>query len=258
MNRWRVSVGLGVVGIFACVLICCPPKENPSERGDAAVVEQQPPKKTIDPATTATVSGVVTFNGTPPAPTMLTVSSADCQQAHPKEFSAEDVKVNGGKVEDAFVWVKSGLDGYAFPPPTGSVGIDQKGCMYHPRLIGARAGQDIEFKNSDQTLHNISSKPTTQNGWNFVTPQGMSGKRSFKKPEVPVKIGCDVHPWMKAYVAVVDHPFFTVTGADGSFKFAGLPPGTYTIAAWHERLGATEQQVTIAAHEKKEASLELK
>lgn len=243
------------------MLICCPaPKENEtaqSDRGAAPVAAEVPQKKAIDPTSTATVTGVITFSGTPPPSTMLTASSADCQAARPGPFSAEDVKVNGGKVQDAFVWVKSGLEAYGFPAPEGSVKVDQKGCMYNPRIIGVRAGQDLEFMNSDATLHNISSKPAGQGGWNFVTPQGMSGKRNFKKAEVPIKVGCDVHPWMKAWVGVVDHPFFAVTGADGTFKMPGLPAGTYTIAAWHELLGSVEQQVTIAAKESKDVALAL-
>jgi hypothetical protein len=124
-------------------------------------------------------------------------------------------------------------------------------------LHGARAGQPIEFLNSDQTLHNISSKPVSQPGWNFVTLQGSSGKRDFKKPEAPIKIGCDVHPWMKAWIGVVNHPFFAVTGADGKFSMAGLPAGSYTITAWHERLGTVDQQITVAAKDRKELALAL-
>jgi plastocyanin len=261
VNR-RTTLGFVVVVVaFSCALLCCPsPKDKETALADAAVaaIDTAPQKKAIDPTTTATVTGVITFSGTPPPSTMLTASSADCQAARPKEFSAEDVKVNGGKVQDAFVWVKSGLEAYAFPLPKEPVKVDQKGCMYHPRIIGVRAGQDLEFTNSDATLHNISSKPASQGGWNFVTPQGMAGKRSFKKPEVPVKIGCDVHPWMKAYVGVVDHPFFAITGPEGTFTMPGLPAGTYTIGVWHERLGGTEQSVTISAKELKNVTMELR
>jgi plastocyanin len=238
----------------------CPKQEEKTKDPDPTEKTAEPvaAKKTIDATTTATVTGAVTFSGTPPESTMLKVSSdAACTSVHPKEFSAEDVKVAGGKVENAFVWVKTGLADYTFTAPAGPVQVDQRGCMYNPRMIGVRTGQEIEFLNSDQTLHNIASKPSEQNGWNFVTPMGSSGKRSFKKPEVPIKIGCDVHPWMRAYVGVVDHPFFAVTKADGSFKFAGLPAGTYTIGAWHERLGTIEQSLTVAAKEAKEIALAL-
>lgn len=253
VKRWMVVLA-------ATAVVGCPKQE---EKTNAPVTPEktaavEAPKKTIDATSTATVTGFVIFSGTAPAPTMLKVSSdAACTSVHPKEFSSEDVKVADGKVENAFVWVKSGLAEYSFPAPTEPVKVDQRGCMYNPRMIGVRTGQDIEFMNSDPTLHNIASKPSAQNGWNFVTPMNSSGKRNFKKPEVAIKIGCDVHPWMRAYVGVVDHPFFAVSKADGSFSFAGLPAGTYTIGAWHERLGTIEQSVTIAAKESKELSLAL-
>jgi hypothetical protein len=153
--------------------------------------------------------------------------------------------VHDGKVEGAFVWVKSGLEAYEFDPPSGEVTIDQRGCMYQPRVIGARTDQAIVFLNSDETIHNIKSSPKASKGWNFVTPPKGKGSRTLAKQEVMVKLGCDVHPWMTAWVGIVDHPFFAVTGPDGSFSFAGLPPGTYTISAWHERLGTVDATVSL-------------
>jgi hypothetical protein len=228
--------------------------------GTAETAEQAPPEKaptkTIDPQATGSVSGAVLFKGTPPAPSMIRANAdAACAKAHPGEYDAGDVLVHDGKVEAAFVWVKSGLEDYRFDALTEPVKVNQEGCMYHPRIFGARTNQMVEFTNSDQTLHNIDAKPLKSSGFNFVTPQGAKQARAIKRPEVMVKVGCDVHPWMHAFMGVLDHPFFRVTGADGAFELSGLPAGTFTIAAWHERLGEIEQSVTIAAGDKKTIEL---
>ncbi|MCK6545785.1 carboxypeptidase regulatory-like domain-containing protein [Myxococcota bacterium] len=256
--------GLGLASLLAFAA-CKDAAESPKEGGNPAAAagtttEAAPvaPTKTVDPTTTATVSGVVTFAGTPPAPTMIRASSdAACSKVHPSEFDGGDVLVRDGKVENAFVWVKSGLEGYAFPAPTEPVKMEQLGCMYKPRLVGARTNQEIIFTNDDPTMHNVSAKPKTQKGFNIVTPVGQHGSRTFSKPEVPIRVGCDVHPWMSAYIGVLDHPVFAITGADGTFALKGLPPGSYTIAAWHERLGTIEQTLTIAAREAKTVALAL-
>jgi plastocyanin len=255
--------GLGLAS--ALTLTACKDTSDASKEGGnpAAAAgttrEAAPaPTKTVDPTTTSTVTGVVSFGGTPPAPTMIRASSdAACSKVHPSEFDGGDVLVKDGKVENVFVWVKTGLEAYAFPMPAEPVKMEQLGCMYKPRLAGVRAGQEIVFTNDDPTMHNVSAKPKTQKGFNIVTPVGQHGSRTFQKPEVPIRVGCDVHPWMSAYLGVVDHPLFAITGPDGAFTLKGLPPGTYTIAAWHERLGTIEQRLTIAAREAKTLDLAL-
>ena len=177
-----------------------------------------------------------------------------CVKARPGSFDAGDVRVKDGKVENAFVWISSGLEEYGFDPPGEAITIDQRGCMYQPRVVGARTDQQIVFLNSDETIHNIKSTPKNSKGWNFATPPNGRGTKSLGKQEVMVKLGCDVHPWMTAWVGIVDHPFFAVTGAEGTFDFSGLPIGTYTISAWHERLGTVESKITV---EREPAKVEL-
>jgi hypothetical protein len=133
--------------------------------------------------------------------------------------------------------------------------IDQVSCRYHPHVFGVRVGQPVEFVNSDPTLHNIHALPKANSEFNNGQPiQGMKMSHTFTAKEVMVPFKCDVHGWMSAYVGVLDHPYFGTTAPDGKVVIGNLPPGTYTIEAWHELLGTKTQQVTIAAKEAKDVS----
>jgi plastocyanin len=155
-----------------------------------------------------------------------------------------------GALQNAFVYVKDGLDpSYSFDVPTSPVTLDQKGCRYEPRVFGVRAGQPIEIVNSDATMHNIHALPMTNQEFNLGEPnQGYRMQKTFTVPEVMVRFKCDVHAWMSAYAGVMTHPYFAVSAADGTFSLKGLPPGTYTIEAWHETFGTRSAKVTIAPH----------
>jgi hypothetical protein len=125
--------------------------------------------------------------------------------------------------------------------------FDQRNCVYHPHIFGIMTKQNLEIINSDATLHNVHATPVNSQEFNVGMPtQGMKITKSFKKPEVMVHIKCEVHPWMSAYAGVLDHPFFAVAGKGGSFELPKLPAGTYTLEAWHEKLGTQTQQVTVA------------
>lgn len=240
-----------LLALAALSLVAC-------QSGGDAPPERGPATK-IDPASTGAVRGVVGFAGTPPEPSTLRIAGdATCTAAHSGTVSARDVLVRDGKVEGAFVWVKSGLESYVFELPKEPVVIDQRGCLYEPHVLGAQTGQEIRFLNSDATLHNVHTTPENSRGTNF----GMSRKGSERsiriaKAEVMVPVKCDVHPWMRAYVGVLDHPFFATTAADGSFSLEGLPSGEYVVAVWHERFGTKETKVTIGAGETAEVSFEL-
>jgi plastocyanin len=163
-----------------------------------------------------------------------------------KVGSQEAVVSKDGQVMNAVVYVKDGLGDATFPVPEKQVEIDQQGCMYHPHVLSVQVDQTIIVRNSDDTLHNIHSFAEKQRAFNFAQPQkGMTREVTFKQPEF-VKVKCDVHPWMSAYVAVFTHPFHTVTDKDGVGSIADLPPGEYTIGVWHEEFGEKEQKVTIA------------
>ena len=160
---------------------------------------------------------------------------------------------DAGALGNVFVYVQSGISG-TFPAPTTAFVFDQKGCHYTPHVFGVQVGQPIEIVNSDATLHNIHAMPKTNQEFNTAQPiQGMKTSHTFtaKEESVVIPFKCDVHGWMNAYVGVLDHPYFAVTKNDGSFSIPNLPPGKYTLAAWHEKLGTQTLEVTVAAKEAK-------
>jgi plastocyanin len=214
--------------------------------------------KTVDAATAGSIAGRVTFTGTPPAPEMLKMASDPaCVQASGPNVQSDAVLISAdGALQNAFVYIKSGLDpAYSFDTPTATVELDQSGCRYAPRIVGVRVGQPIEIVNDDSTLHNVHALPMVNQEFNKGQPmQGMRERHVFTAPEAMVRIKCDVHGWMTAYVGVMSHPFFAVTGADGSFALRGVPPGTYEVEAWHEKFGTRTAQVTVAANQAQTAS----
>jgi plastocyanin len=171
-----------------------------------------------------------------------------CKAKYPTSPTKEDVIVNAnGTLDNVFVYVKAGLPaGYTAPPASSPVLLDQNGCRYHPHVFGIQVGQTISIKNSDGIAHNIKAKGVKNRPFNISQPTTMTTPRSFTTPEVMVPRECNVHGWMKAWLGVLPHPFFGVSGADGSYKITGLPPGTYTIEAWHERYGTQTTTVTVA------------
>jgi hypothetical protein len=128
------------------------------------------------------------------------------------------------------------------------VTLDQRGCLYTPRVLGMQVGQTLQIKNSDPLLHNVHSLSTRGNVFNVSQPQaGMVYKLALKQPDVIMRIKCDVHSWMTAYIAVEPHPYFAVSGEGGTFRISGVPAGRYSIRTWHERYGQLTQPVTVKA-----------
>jgi plastocyanin len=215
-----------------------------------------PPPPTVspvDPATAGTISGRITFEGTvPPAQPIRMDSDPNCARQTSGATEQPVMTGNNGALQNVFVYVKDGLGNLRFPVPSSPVVLDQKGCVYTPRVLGVQVGQALEIANSDPTLHNVHAVPMSNQEFNMGYPiQGMKHAHTFSTKEVMVPFKCDVHGWMRAWVGVLDHPYYGVTGADGSFTLEGLPPGTYTVEAWHESLGTQTQTVTIGASETK-------
>ena len=209
----------------------------------------------------AMITAKAAFTGQPPAIEMIKAEAdPNCALLHPQGISPDAVIVNSnGTLKNVFVYVKEGATG-TYEAPKTPVVFDQKGCMYAPKVFGIQVGQPLEIVNSDSTLHNVHALPANSQQFNLGMPiQGMKLKKTFSKPEVMVKIKCEVHPWMSAWAGVLDNPFFGVTGEDGTAHIANLPPGQYVLEAWHEKYGTQTQNVTIGAEgETQEVSFDFK
>ena len=205
----------------------------------------------IDPASAGSVSGLITLEGVAPEAENIRMNSDPvCVSAASDSQTNYYVVGEDGTFGNVFVYVKEGLEGRTFPPATESIILNQEGCRYQPHVFGIRVGQTLEIVNGDPTLHNIHATPSANEEFNMGQPiQGMRMSRTFTTPEVMVPFKCDVHGWMNAWVGVLDHPYFGVTGTDGSFDINNLPPGNYVIEAWHEILGTQTQNVTVGEGE---------
>lgn len=209
----------------------------------------------IDPATIAdpgTITGSINFGGDAPEAQALQVGTDPfCVAANPDHdvLSPRLVVNDNGTLRHVFVYVKGGLEGQSFVDAGEAVTLNQTACMYVPHVIGVQTNQTLTIVNNDDTLHNINAQPIGNQGFNYAQPiKDMTTEQTFVNAEVMIAVRCDVHPWMQAFVGVVDHPYFAVSGEDGSFSISNLPAGTYTIGAWHESLGEQEQSVTVDAN----------
>ena len=253
-NGWVCVLG---VGLAAAVAACGGSQGNTSVESAPAAGAVK-----VDASTAGSVTGTVTLDGKAPmnAEIRMNADPVCLKQNTTAQFQETfTVGGNGTSVANVFVYVKDGLGNYMYDAATATVQIDQKNCRYHPHVFGIRVGQTLEILNSDPTLHNIHALPKDNTEFNTGQPiQGMKTTHKFTKKEVMVPFKCDVHGWMNAFIGVLDHPYFTVTKEDGKFELSTLPPGTYTIEAWHEKLGATTQSVTIGPKDTKEITFTFK
>jgi plastocyanin len=200
------------------------------------------------------VTGAIAYTGTPPAPKKIDTSADPACGSKNPNLTTEDNVVTNGKLANVFVYIKEGTtaDGkkitdFTFPAPSTSITLDQNGCHYRPHVLGAMVNQDIQITNSDPTTHNIHFTPKSNPDWNQSQPNGAPPlMHKLARAEVLVPVKCNQHPWMKAYIGVLKHPFFAVSAEDGSFTIKGVPPGTYTVVAWHEGGAAgTEKTMSV-------------
>ncbi len=199
-------------------------------------------------AQAATLTVKAPFEGQAPVVNKIKADAdPKCKLMHPEGITPDQIVVNSnGTLKNVFVYIKEGLSGKTFEAPKQAVVFNQEGCQYHPKVFGIQVNQPLEIVNSDDTLHNVHALPTQSQSFNLGMPiKGMKLKKTFTKPEIMVKIKCEVHPWMTAYAGVLDHPYFAVPGDDGAAAIKGLPPGDYVLEAWHEKYGAQTQKVTV-------------
>ena len=239
------------------ILVGCGKKESEEQPAAATPAATPAPAATpIDPATAASVSGMVKFEGTAPAAQKIDMSQDPaCKGTN----TSEAVVAGGGHLSNVFVYVKEGLGNRTFDVPKDPVTLDQSGCKYHPHVMGVMAGQEIKIVNSDPTTHNIHPQPKDNREWNESQPPSSAPlDKNFAREEIMLPVKCNQHPWMKMYMNVTKSPFYAVTSADGKFEIKGLPPGDYTLAFVHEKLGEQDQKVTLAAKDSKTVDVTFK
>jgi len=230
-----------LISIFALTLLICISSRQPVHAGSTPAAL----------SSGAILRGTVKFEGTvPKAKPISMAADPGCAKQHPTPVFGQEVMTDSkGDLQNVVVFVSDGLGDRAFDPPSQPVEMKQKGCMYEPHVLALQANQPVEVTNDDPTTHNIHPLPANNREWNKAEIPGSKIEETFPRPEIAIPVKCNVHPWMKGYVAVFKHPFFAVTGKDGSFALSNLPPGTYTIQAWHEKLGTSTQKITIGANE---------
>lgn len=247
-----------VVGGMFLLTVCSKGDQNQVQAAPPAA-EPAPASATTPTAAGGTITGKIKFTGTAPRGRPIDMSEeAACKSKYTTAPTDESVVAGAANaLSNVFVYVSAGVPaGQTFTAPATPVVLDQDGCRYRPHVFGVMVGQAVEIRNSDPVLHNIKAVAKKNRPFNVSQPNaGMKMTRSFAQPEVMVNLECNVHGWMKAYAGVRPDPFFAVSGNDGSFSITGLPPGTYTIEAWHEKFGTQTATVTIAGTESKTANI---
>ena len=242
MKRLRLLALLSTVTLLAgCT-------SKPAAEAPAAKSAPAPVYFHVDAATAGTITGTIHYVGKRPAPKVIDMSEEPaCVAAHHGKAYDESLVVNRhGDLANAFVYVKSGLEGKTFAIPPTPVVIDQSGCWFRPRVSGIQVGQILKVINSDPVTHNIHPMAEVNRAWNHSQGAGDPPiERKFSKPEIMIPVKCNIHSWMHAFIGVLDNPYFAVSADNGSYEIKNLPPGTYTVGVWQEKLGTQEQQVTV-------------
>ncbi len=256
MKKSRVimaTAASAVLSLAASALLIARGDDRPAAAAPvkAELANAAEPVRAVLPAKVETreagLSGIVKIKGDLPRRKKIKLDAdPKCAAMHPEPPLTEDVVADkDGNVQWAFVYVKKGAEGKTGPEPAPAE-INQTGCHYEPHVLGIMVGKDLTVKNSDDLLHNIHALPFDNKEFNFGQPQkGMTEKKQFSKPEVMVKVKCDVHPWMGAWIGVLDHPFYAVTDASGKYEIKGLPDGKYTIEVWHEKYKSVSSDIEV-------------
>jgi len=248
---------LAATALASLTMISCGNKQESGEPSPASTTFGNPAGKPVDAATAGSVTGTIKLDGAPPAMKNISMAAvAFCAKQHDSPVPSEDVVAgDNGTLQNVVVYLKGDFSAYSFAKPAAAE-LDQKGCMYVPHVVAVMAGAPLEFQSLDSTPHNIHPVPNTNRQWNESQPRGGAPiEKSFAQEEVAIPVKCNLHPWMRAYVAVIGNPYFQVTGKDGSFELRNVPPGTYTLAAWHEHYGVSEQTITISPQQTQAATI---
>jgi plastocyanin len=219
-----------------------------------------PPAPESPAVGTAMVKGFVKFTGTmPPAGRVNMNADPTCAKLHPTGVTAEDTLAGAdGGLQNVVVFISEGLGDRTYDLPQQPAVMEQKGCVYKPHVVALRANQELDVVNNDTTTHNLHPLPANNRELNKAQAPGTRVDLTFAREEIAIPMKCNVHPWMRSYIAVFKHPFFAVTGKEGAFELNNLPPGNYTIQAWHEKLGTSTQKITVGAGATKEVEFVFK
>jgi len=222
-----------------CILASCSDSSAPPKQAVVATP--------VDPATAGTIHVDVSYAGAVPTPKVFDMGIApQCAAQHKEPVTDNSLLVQDRHLANAVVWIKGGLEKWVFAPPSEPVVMDQKGCVYHPHVAAAMVGQPVDFVNSDPEAHNVHARPQVVTPFNFLmSRQGSKRTFTFDKPEIAIPVGCDIHPWMSAYLAIAPNPYVAVTPATGTVTLANVPPGEYVVGVWQEKLGTKEQRVKL-------------
>ncbi len=196
------------------------------------------------------ISGTVTYEGEPIRRYPLRMDAdPNCAAMYDgkRVLSRDNLIGDNGAVENVFVYLREAPEGAEGGMPAEAVRLEQRGCLYTPRILGVRVEQDIVIVNDDPTLHNVRALAKANRPFNIGQPARGKRTKSFRAPEKPIRVKCDVHPWMSAYVFVMEHSFHSTTGSDGKYRIDGLPAGSYDLVFWHEKLGEQTVEVDVAA-----------
>ncbi|MFN7623187.1 MAG: hypothetical protein ACK5RS_08570 [Acidobacteriota bacterium] len=239
LSRWVLIL------MLAILLTSCQKKADPEP---VSALYYQP-----EPLTAGSITGRVLFSGQPVAPRRVNMDNdPQCVKLHDQPLADEEIAVSRvgeeARLANVFVYVKAGLEGKIFQPPAEPVVIEQRGCWFGPRVQGIMVGQTLQVINADPLTHNIHPLAKVNREWNqSQSPGDPPLTRRFAQPEVMVRIKCNIHNWMHAWIGAVPHPYYGVTSREGLFTLDRIPPGDYLLEAWHERLGRQELPVKVTA-----------
>jgi hypothetical protein len=217
--------------------------------------------KPVDASTAGSVSGVVRLQGDSPVRRAINMAAVpNCSKQHASPVLTEEVVPGeNGTLQNVVVYLQGDFSSYRFEVASLPAQIDQSGCIYKPHVTALMVGQSLQVTNSDQATHNIHSLAKANRRRNdSQSPGGPPIVQSFSREEIAIQVKCNVHPWMKAYVAVLSNPYFQVTAEDGSFEIKNVPPGKYKVIAWHELFGSSEEDITIDPSESKKVTVSFK
>jgi len=245
----RYAVLCLILAISVALIVACGRRKKKSG-GDDETKDAPAKAAYVSKGDEGSVTGKVTFEGQAPAPDPIDMSQdPNCAAAGGSKVT-ETYVVKDGKLANVFVYLKGGpADSFKYPIPSEAVNLDQKGCRYHPHVLGVMANQTLSVTNSDTATHNVHPSPKSNEDFNKSQPPGAAPiDHKFARPETLIPVKCNQHPWMKAHIGVMGHPFYAVSGEDGSYSIKGVPPGSYTLVFWHEGLGEQSQKITVAAN----------